>query len=106
MTFGANSKTNDEKISAGEQENESHFKKLNLEFDMTPTEKPHSHDLNFKTTYEDLAFTFLLEHQHDLYSFSIYQLARYVGHLEEQYERDVIPIAYFPNADEPALPML
>jgi hypothetical protein len=55
-------------------------------------------DAPFLATYEDLAFTFLLEHQHDLYSFSIYQLARYTSHLEEQYKRDVIPIVYFPNA--------
>jgi len=55
-------------------------------------------DAPFLATYEETAFTFLIEHLHDLYSFSIYQLARYVSHLEEQYKRDVIPIVYFPNA--------
>jgi len=55
-------------------------------------------DAPFLATYEDVAFTFLLEHQHDLYSFSIYQLVRYVSHLEEQYQCPVIPIVFFPNA--------
>jgi hypothetical protein len=55
-------------------------------------------DAPFLTSYEDVAFTFLFEHQHAQYSFSIYQLARCVSHLEEQYKRDVIPIVYFPNA--------
>ena len=55
-------------------------------------------DVPVLAKYEDVAFTFLLEHQHDQHSFSIHQLARYVSHLEEQYERNVIPIVYFPNA--------
>ncbi|MCI0617415.1 hypothetical protein L0244_30955, partial [bacterium] len=63
-------------------------------------------DAPFLATYKDLAFTFLLEHQHDQYSFSIYQLARYVSHLEEEYERDVIPIVYFPNASSKSKALL
>ena len=43
---------------------------------------------------------------HDLYSFSIYQLARYVSHLEEEYERDVIPIVYFRNASSKSKALL
>ncbi len=53
-------------------------------------------DVPLLAKYEKVAFTFLIEHQHDPYSFSIHQLARYVSHLEEQYERDVVPIVYFP----------
>lgn len=55
-------------------------------------------DVPVLAKYEKVAFTFLLEHMHDPHSFSIHHIARYVSHLEEQYERDVIPIVYFPNA--------
>lgn len=55
-------------------------------------------DVPLLVKYEKLAFTFLVEHQHDQYDFSIFQLARYVSYLQEQYEREVIPIVYFPNA--------
>lgn len=55
-------------------------------------------DVPIIAKYADVAFTFLLEHEHDPAKFSIHRLARYVSHLEEQYERDVIPIVYFPNA--------
>ena len=55
-------------------------------------------DVPVLAKYEKVAFTFLLEHHHDQHSFSIHQVARYVSHLEEQYERDVIPIVFFPNA--------
>jgi hypothetical protein len=40
----------------------------------------------------------LLEHQRDPYKFSIHQLGRYTSYLEEQHERAVIPIVYFPYA--------
>lgn len=55
-------------------------------------------DVPVLAKYEQTAFVFLIEHQHDPYAFSIHQLARCVSHFEEQYERDVIPIVYFPNA--------
>jgi len=55
-------------------------------------------DIPFLATYENAAFIFLIEHQHDLYSFSIFQLLRYVSYFEEQYKRPVVPIVYFPNA--------
>jgi len=55
-------------------------------------------DVPVVAKYDDVAFTFLLEHEHDPAKFSIHRLSRYVSHLEEQYERDVIPIVYFPNA--------
>lgn len=55
-------------------------------------------DVPLLAKYEQLAFIFLVEHQHDAHKFSIHHLARYVSHLEEQYECDVIPIVYFPNA--------
>lgn len=55
-------------------------------------------DVPLLVKYENAAFTFLVEHQHDQFKFSIHQLARYVSHLQEQYEREVIPIVYFPNA--------
>ncbi len=54
-------------------------------------------DVPVLAKYEQAAFVFLLEHQHDPYAFSIHHLARCVSHLEEQYGRDVIPIVYFPN---------
>jgi len=55
-------------------------------------------DVPVLAKYDEVAFVFLLEHQHDPYSFSIHQLARGVLFLQEQYKRDVIPIVYFPNA--------
>jgi hypothetical protein len=55
-------------------------------------------DIPLLATYENAAFVFLVEHQHDVYSFSIFQLLRSVSHLEEQYKRPVVPIVYFPNA--------
>lgn len=55
-------------------------------------------DVPFLATYDDWAFTFLVEHQHDPRAFSIHVLARYTSHLQEQYKRPVIPIVYFPNA--------
>jgi len=55
-------------------------------------------DVPLLAKYESTAFIFLVEHQHGPYKFSIHQLDRYVSHLEEEYERDVIPIVYFPNA--------
>ncbi len=55
-------------------------------------------DVPLLAAYKNVAFTFLLEHQHDLYSFSIYQLVRYVSYLQEQYQRMVVPIVFFPYA--------
>jgi hypothetical protein len=55
-------------------------------------------DVPLLAKYENLAFTFLVEHQHDPSKFSIHVLSRYVSHLQEQYKRAVIPIVYFPNA--------
>ena len=55
-------------------------------------------DVPVLAKYDEVAFVFLLEHQHNPYSFSIYQLARGVLYLQEQYDREVIPIVYFPNA--------
>lgn len=55
-------------------------------------------DVPVLAKFEKVAFVFLLEHQHDPYSFSIHQVARYVLYLQEQYQYAVIPIVYFPNA--------
>ncbi len=55
-------------------------------------------DVPLLAKYENLAFTFLVEHQHEPSKFSIHVLSRYVSHLQEQYKRAVIPIVYFPNA--------
>lgn len=54
-------------------------------------------DVPLLAKYEQLAFIFLVEHQHDAHKFSIHHLARYVSHLEEQYDCDVTPLVYFPN---------
>ena len=63
-------------------------------------------DVPVLAKFDKVAFTFLLEHHHDPYSFSIHQIARYTIYLQEQCERDVIPIVYFPNvsAKNKALP--
>ncbi|MGI0016256.1 MAG: hypothetical protein ACREBU_22780, partial [Nitrososphaera sp.] len=53
-------------------------------------------DVPLLVRYDDVAFTFLIEHQHDPDAFSIHHLARYVSFLEEQHKRDVVPIVYFP----------
>jgi hypothetical protein len=55
-------------------------------------------DVPFLVKYERTGFIFLIEHKHDKYSFSIYHLARYVTHLQEQYKCDVIPIVFFASA--------
>lgn len=55
-------------------------------------------DVPVPAKYEDAAFIFLLEHEHDAHAFSIHRLARYVSHLEERHGRNVIPIVFFPNA--------
>jgi hypothetical protein len=55
-------------------------------------------DVPLLVKYEDLAFTFLIEHNHDPHKFSIHQLSRYTSYLEERHERNVIPIVYFTNA--------
>lgn len=55
-------------------------------------------DVPLLVRYDDVAFTFLIEHQHDPDAFSIHHLARYVNFFEEQHKRDVVPIVYFPNA--------
>ncbi len=55
-------------------------------------------DVPLLVKYDEAAFTFLIDHQHDPHKFSIHQLARYTSYLEEQHERPVIPIVYFPHA--------
>ncbi len=55
-------------------------------------------DVPLLVKYDEAAFTFLVEHEHDPKAFSIHHLARYVSYLEEQYKRNVVPIVYFPNA--------
>jgi hypothetical protein len=55
-------------------------------------------DAPFLVKYDEVAFTFVIEHQHDPRKFSIHHLARYTSYLEEQHEHDVIPIVFFPNA--------
>jgi hypothetical protein len=55
-------------------------------------------DAPFLVKYDEVAFTFVVEHQHDPRKFSIHHLARYVSYLEEQHKYDVIPIVFFPNA--------
>jgi hypothetical protein len=55
-------------------------------------------DVPFLVKYDEVAFTFVIEHQHDPRKFSIHHLARYTSYLEEQQKHDVIPIVYFPNA--------
>ncbi|MBN1349434.1 hypothetical protein JXJ21_08495 [candidate division KSB1 bacterium] len=56
------------------------------------------YDAPFLAKFENKAFIFLVEHQHDKYKFSIYKLNHYVLKLEELYACDVIPIVSFPKA--------
>jgi len=51
-------------------------------------------DVPLLVKYDEAAFTFLIEHQHEAGKFSIHHLARYVSFLEEEHKRDVIPIVY------------
>ncbi len=55
-------------------------------------------DVPLLVKYDEAAFTFLVEHQHDPNTFAIHHLARYVSYLEEEYKHNVVPIVYFPQA--------
>jgi hypothetical protein len=62
-------------------------------------------DVPILVKFGEMAFVFLIEHQHDKYKFSIYKLNQYVLKLEELYKCNVVPIVFFPKAayDDPSI---
>jgi hypothetical protein len=54
-------------------------------------------DVPLLAKYENLAFTFLVEHQHDPSKFSIHILSRYVSHLKNNTSAALFRSSIFPT---------